>query len=129
MMANQSVRTLGVIAMLGMIVAGCASDGTTMSSSTGSTKSIDRIATGSVEDSLEACLARIPQDASAGQQMVAEQSCRRDQAARHQIFLPNGTKSSKRYVFAHEPVWLNEAVEHSTASFPVAFAFETDSTR
>lgn len=82
MMANQSVRTIGVIAMLGMIVAGCASDATTMSSSTGSTKNIDRIATGSVEDSLEACLGRIPQDASAGQRMVAEQSCRRDQAAR-----------------------------------------------
>jgi hypothetical protein len=47
-----------------------------------SSKNIDRIASGSAEDSLDACLARIPKEASSGQRMLAEQSCRRDQAAR-----------------------------------------------
>jgi hypothetical protein len=39
-------------------------------------------AAGHADDSLQACLARIPSDASAGQRMVAEQSCQRDEAAR-----------------------------------------------
>lgn len=37
-------------------------------------------AAGSVEDSLQACLARIPKDATSGQRMIAEQSCRRDES-------------------------------------------------
>lgn len=72
--------------MLGLMVGGCASEGTVGSSATGSasasTKGITRIAAGAVEDSLAACLARIPSGASAGQKMVAEQSCRRDQGDR-----------------------------------------------
>lgn len=39
-------------------------------------------AVGSVEDSLQACLARIPKDATAGQRMIAEQSCQRDEGDR-----------------------------------------------
>jgi len=39
---------------------------------------MDRIASGSVEDTLNACLARVPRDASEGQKLLAEQSCRRD---------------------------------------------------
>ena len=39
-------------------------------------------AVGSVEDSMQACLARIPKDATAGQRMIAEQSCRRDEGDR-----------------------------------------------
>lgn len=46
--------------------------------SASSSKNIDRIASGSAEDSLEACLSRIPKDASSGQRMLAEQSCHRD---------------------------------------------------
>jgi hypothetical protein len=34
------------------------------------------------QDTLEACLGRIPRDATAGQRMLAEQSCRRDYAGR-----------------------------------------------
>ena len=45
-------------------------------------KSNDAVAAGSVEDSLHACLARIPKDATAGQKMLAEQSCRRAEADR-----------------------------------------------
>jgi len=40
------------------------------------------MAAGSVEDTLKACLARIPQDASVGQRMMAEQSCDRDEMDR-----------------------------------------------
>lgn len=85
-MANRSVGAFGVIALFGVLVGGCASDEMMGSSGTGaastSTKNIDRIAAGAVEDSLNACLARIPKDATAGQKMLAEESCRRDQAAR-----------------------------------------------
>lgn len=40
------------------------------------------VETGAVEDTLPACLARIPRDASAGQRMLAEQSCQQDEASR-----------------------------------------------
>lgn len=98
-MADRSVSVIGAIALLGVMVGGCASEGMVESSGTGSasdqtrgssgmgsasstTKNIDRVASGSVEDTLDACKGRIPKDASAGQKMLAEQSCRRDQAAR-----------------------------------------------
>src|SRR5574340_1729205 len=44
------------------------------------TKSGNRAAAGAVGDSLDACMGRIPTDASAGQRMLAEESCKRDQA-------------------------------------------------
>jgi hypothetical protein len=47
-----------------------------------STASKSRIAAGVEEETLDTCLARIPQDASAGQRMLAEQTCRRDFAIR-----------------------------------------------
>lgn len=97
-MADRSVSAFAVITLLGLIVGGCASDGTMGSSDTSSTsstsgasgggatptttKNIDRLASGSVEDTLDNCMARIPKDATAGQKMLAEQSCRRDQADR-----------------------------------------------
>ena len=45
-------------------------------------KSGDRAASGTQGDTLDACMARIPKDATSGQRMLAEESCRRDQAAR-----------------------------------------------
>ena len=36
-------------------------------------------AAGAVEDTLQACMARIPNDASIGQRMIAEQGCWRDE--------------------------------------------------
>lgn len=39
-------------------------------------------AAGAVEDTLKACLARIPKDASSGQSMLAELGCQRDEQAR-----------------------------------------------
>ena len=47
-----------------------------------STASKSRIAAGVEEETLETCLAHIPQDASVGQRMLAEQTCRRDFAIR-----------------------------------------------
>ena len=47
-----------------------------------STESLGIMASGAVEDSLKACLARIPKAASAGQRMIAEQGCGRDQDER-----------------------------------------------
>ncbi len=43
-------------------------------------KSGDRSSAGTQGDSLEACLARIPTDATEGQRMLAEESCQRDQS-------------------------------------------------
>ena len=40
------------------------------------------VAAGAVEDTLAICLGRIPQSATAGQRMMAEQTCRRDEAGR-----------------------------------------------
>ena len=87
-MADRSAGMFGVIALLGMLVGSCASDEMMESSPSGggttstSTKNIDRVASGAVEDNSNACMARIPKDASAGQRLLAEESCRRDQAAR-----------------------------------------------
>lgn len=46
-------------------------------------KSGGRASAGTQGDSLEACLARIPEDATAGQRMLAEESCQRDQLTHH----------------------------------------------
>lgn len=40
------------------------------------------LAAGASEDTLQACLARIPKDATTGQRLIAEQSCRRDDGDR-----------------------------------------------
>lgn len=39
-------------------------------------------ASGAVEDTLKACLARIPKDSTGGQRMIAEDSCKRDEGTR-----------------------------------------------
>ncbi len=48
------------------------------------------VASGAVEDTLKACLARIPKDASAGQRMMAEESCQRDEATRQPFVVAPG---------------------------------------
>ena len=50
-----------------------------------STEALDREASGAVEDSLKACLARIPAVASAGQRMMAEQTCAGEEGDRKSI--------------------------------------------
>jgi hypothetical protein len=47
-----------------------------------SPESLGVVASGAVEDSLKACLARIPKVATAGQRMIAEQGCERDEDER-----------------------------------------------
>jgi hypothetical protein len=48
------------------------------------------MASDAVEDTLKACLGRIPSDASAGQRMLAEQSCAGQQETRQLV--PKATK-------------------------------------
>lgn len=47
--------------------------------------SLGETASGAVEDTLVACLSRIPEDASAGQRLIAKESCQRDKAERQPI--------------------------------------------
>jgi hypothetical protein len=68
-----------------LFTAACATDGGPGESSagpSGSSTGLGRIAVGAVEDSLQACMARIPSDATSGQRMLAERTCERDQAGR-----------------------------------------------
>ena len=60
-----------------------------MASSTATAESPDakqsrqtRIAAGVEEETLDSCIARIPQNATTGQRMLAEQTCRRDFSGR-----------------------------------------------
>ena len=46
-----------------------------MSSAEAQAQGLTQIAEGSVSDTLKLCLGRIPQDASAGQHLLAKQSC------------------------------------------------------
>lgn len=46
-------------------------------------KSGNRASAGTQGDSLNACMARIPPDATAGQRMLADESCKRDQLTHH----------------------------------------------
>jgi hypothetical protein len=51
------------------------------------------IAAGAVEDTLKACMARIPKDASIGQRMIAGQSCGRDESERKPFQAVPGARS------------------------------------
>ena len=53
-----------------------------MSSAEAQAQGLTQIAVGSVQDTLKACLGRIPQDASSGQLMLAEESCQQVETAR-----------------------------------------------
>lgn len=45
-------------------------------------KDLDLAAAGAFDDTLEACVARIPEDATTGQRLVAEQTCEREEMVR-----------------------------------------------
>lgn len=49
------------------------------------TEKLGMAASGSVEDTLKACLARIPENATAGQRMLAEQNCKGEDGTRKLI--------------------------------------------
>ena len=46
---------------------------------------LGEVAAGAVKDTLKACLARIPKDASAGQRMMGEQGCEQEEGTRNLI--------------------------------------------
>lgn len=48
-------------------------------------RALNVLASDAVEDTLKACLARIPGDASAGQRLLAEQSCEGEEETRRSI--------------------------------------------
>ena len=77
-MTIQRIDVRILLSALILITSACATDGGYSSPSGGS----GTISAGSVEDSLSACMNRIPSDASEGQRMIAEQSCERDQENR-----------------------------------------------
>src|SRR5688500_7150574 len=52
------------------------------------------IAAGSADDTIGACKARIPKDASIGQVMIAEQSCWRDENERKPVQAIPGARST-----------------------------------
>ena len=52
------------------------------------------IAAGAAEDTLRACRARIPKDASIGQLMIAEQGCWRDENDRKPVEAVPGARST-----------------------------------
>lgn len=78
--------TLAVMVLLGASFAPAAAQAADPQSMKRVTKSASptgpRIAAGAAEDTLDACMARIPKDASAGQRMLAEQGCLRDEGDR-----------------------------------------------
>lgn len=88
----QSVGWFGCVALLGLLVGGCAAEGTMGSPSAGSPSAGGGGAAAVQNDSLQACLGRIASSASAGTRQVAEESCKRDEAVRMGIV---GTASSK----------------------------------
>lgn len=54
--------------------------GSSMGGGTSASAPQSRPASGTSEDNLQACMSRIPSDASVGQRMMAERSCQRDAA-------------------------------------------------
>jgi hypothetical protein len=75
----------GTLVLLSAILASCAqaADKTSaVSAPPDATIPVNAIAAGASEDSLQACLARIPKAATTGQRLLAEQSCLRDEGDR-----------------------------------------------
>jgi hypothetical protein len=87
-----SAMTMGCAEMNGGSTAGGGSS--TPSASSAGTSAVttgpDRVSQGTQGDSLDACMARIPSDASAGQRMVAELTCKRDAENRSSIMAVPG---------------------------------------
>ncbi len=73
-----ATMTMGCAEMKGGSTGG--GSATSSASSAGSTALTgpSRVSQGTQGDSLDACLSRIPSDASAGQRMFAERTCQRD---------------------------------------------------
>lgn len=88
-----SALTMGCAEMKGGSTAGGGST-TPSASSAGTTAAVttgaNRVSQGTQGDSMDACLARIPSDATAGQRMLAERTCQRDAENRSPILAAPG---------------------------------------
>ncbi len=82
--------TFGCAEMNGGSPAGTGSSGASSTETSPLTTGPNRVSSGTQGDTLEACLARIPGDASAGQRMIAERSCQRDEDNRAAIMAVPG---------------------------------------
>jgi hypothetical protein len=84
--------TMGCAEMKGGSTAGGKS--TTPSATSADTTAVttgpSRVSQGTQGDSLEACMARIPSDATSGQRMLAERTCQRDANTRSPILAVPG---------------------------------------
>ncbi len=82
-----ATMAMGCTQMNGGSMAGGGS--TSPSASRGETTAVttgpSRVSQGTQGDSLDACMSRIPGDASAGQRMIAERTCQRDAENRTSI--------------------------------------------
>ncbi len=87
-MSKKQFRIGGFLAILGLfafITAGCAWYGNETKETAERSvqaEASEPVAAGTEGDNLEACLKRIPGNATAGQRMLAEKSCHRDEEHR-----------------------------------------------
>lgn len=79
------VGALVLLAWLPAVLSHAADQASGGTMAAASTTGLAVVASGAVEDTLKACLARIPSDATLGQRMFAEQSCERDETTRKSI--------------------------------------------
>lgn len=91
---RMSCAVIFLFAALWVSVSAQATDSPQATRAPGSdTASESRIEAGAVEDTLKACMARIPKNASIGQRMLAEQSCGRDESDRKPFLAVPGARS------------------------------------
>lgn len=76
------VATLLLIVGIPSLSTQAAEQSSGVSIASASAGDLGMVASGAVEDTLKACLARIPKDASIGQRMMAERSCQYDEGIR-----------------------------------------------
>jgi len=91
MKASQFIRRMGLVASLALIPwisplsAYAVDQPTGVAAPSAAAGGLGEAASGAVEDTMKACLARIPKDATSGQRMIAEDSCKRDEGTREPI--------------------------------------------
>ena len=96
LVTRQTIWIVGLVlgGCLGLTVARAQDRQSTMvAPGTDATSKAD-IAAGAAEDTLRACMARIPKDASIGQVMIAEQSCWRDENDRKPVQAVPGARTT-----------------------------------
>ncbi len=90
MNTNRFIRHMGLVATLSLIgwlpaLPTYAAEQPSVKSTPSAQAEGPSIASGAAEDTLKACLVRIPKDASTGQRRMAEQGCERDEGTRELI--------------------------------------------